>query len=112
MKGNVAFASAQAGWSFTLQSFARLYADVYGTYIDIEKFSQRLWGDIFYYPETRKFSKERSQEMEGSNERLQGQRTFVHFILTPLYKIYTQASSGITVGFLVFTKECALYRQD
>ena len=34
MKGNVAFSSATAGWSFTLQSFAQLYADVYGVAID------------------------------------------------------------------------------
>ncbi len=34
VKGNVAFSSATAGWSFTLQSFAQLYADVYGVAID------------------------------------------------------------------------------
>ena len=34
MKGNVAFSSATAGWSFTLQSFAQLYADVYGVTLD------------------------------------------------------------------------------
>ncbi len=34
VKGNVAFSSATAGWSFTLQSFAQLYADVYGVAVD------------------------------------------------------------------------------
>lgn len=79
-KGNVAFASAQAGWSITLQSFARLYSDVYGSYIDIDKFSRMLWGDVYYNQKSRKFSKDKEQ----------GQRSFVHFVLEPLYKIYTQ----------------------
>lgn len=29
-RGNVAFASAQMGWCFTLESFAQLYSDTYG----------------------------------------------------------------------------------
>ena len=28
--GNVCFASSQGGWSFTVQSFAKLYTDTYG----------------------------------------------------------------------------------
>lgn len=81
MKGNVGFASAQSGWSFTLKSFAQLYADVNGVFIDTDKFMERLWGDIYFKPETRKFTK----KQEGGL-----QRSFVHFILEPLYKIYTQ----------------------
>ena len=83
VKGNVGFASAQSSWSFTLKSFAQLYADIYGVFVDIDKFMQRLWGDIYFNPETRKFSKTQTEDM---------QRSFVHFILEPLYKIYTQAS--------------------
>ena len=81
VKGNVGFASAQSGWSFTLKSFAQLYADVYGVVMDTEKFMQRLWGDIYFSPETRKFSKKQEGDV---------QRTFIHFILEPLYKVYTQ----------------------
>jgi U5 small nuclear ribonucleoprotein component len=81
VKGNVGFASAQSAWSFTLKSFAQLYADVNGVFIDTDKFMERLWGDIYFNPETRKFTK----KQEGSL-----QRSFVHFILEPLYKIYTQ----------------------
>ena len=29
-KGNVAFASSDMGWCFTLRSFAQMYADTYG----------------------------------------------------------------------------------
>ena len=36
------FAAAQSGWSFTLQSFARLYADVYGMRLDVAEFARRL----------------------------------------------------------------------
>lgn len=34
VKGNVAFASAESGWSFTLASFARLYCQVHGVDMD------------------------------------------------------------------------------
>ena len=81
VKGNVGFASAQSGWSFTLRSFAQLYADVHGTFIDVDKFTERMWGDIYFNKDTRKFSKKQEGDM---------QRSFVHFIMEPLYKIYTQ----------------------
>ena len=83
MKGNVGFASAQSSWSFTLKSFAQLYADVHGVFIDTDKFMERLWGDIYFNPQTRKFTKKQEGDL---------QRSFVHFILEPLYKIYTQVS--------------------
>ena len=31
-RGNVCFASAQMGWCFSLESFAKMYADTYGKY--------------------------------------------------------------------------------
>ena len=34
VKGNVTFSAALYGWSFTLRSFAQLYADVWGTPLD------------------------------------------------------------------------------
>lgn len=81
MKGNVGFSSAQSGWSFTLKSFAQLYSDIYRTYMDTDKFMQRLWGDIYFNPKTRKFTSKQEDDI---------QRSFVYFILEPLYKIYTQ----------------------
>ncbi|KAI7864168.1 P-loop containing nucleoside triphosphate hydrolase protein [Spinellus fusiger] len=80
--GNVCFASSQTGWCFTLTSFARLYADSYETEIDPEEFSKRLWGDIFVDPTKNTFH--RKPQGEGSK------RAFIHFILEPLYKLYTQ----------------------
>lgn len=84
-RGNVAFASTEMGWSFTLRSFAKLYADTYGG-VDVDEFSKRLWGNIFYSPESRNFSRKAADA--------ESKRSFVQFILEPLYKIYTQVLSS------------------
>ena len=44
VKGNVAFAAAQAGWSFTLHSFAQLYCTVYGQAMDLCQVSCEVHG--------------------------------------------------------------------
>lgn len=82
--GNVCFASATAGWSFTLLSFAKLYVKLHGIPLDATKFASRLWGDLYYHPDTRTFK--RKAPING------GERSFVQFILEPLYKIYSQVS--------------------
>ncbi|RLM55672.1 hypothetical protein C2845_PM10G15850 [Panicum miliaceum] len=79
--GNVCFASGAAGWSFTLQSFAHLYLKIHGIQFDHEKFASRLWGDLYFHPDSRTFKKKPPKE--GAN------RSFVEFILEPLYKIYS-----------------------
>lgn len=80
--GNVCFASATAGWSFTLQSFAKLYVKLHGIAFDADQFASRLWGDMYYHPEDRAFR--RKPPVSG------GERSFVQFVLEPLYKIYSQ----------------------
>jgi U5 small nuclear ribonucleoprotein component len=87
--GNVAFASTQMGWCFTTASFAELYGQTYGP-MDTAAFADRLWGNIFYDDETRKFSKK--------SKGIDHPRSFVHFVLEPLYKIYTQVLSEDTAG--------------
>lgn len=52
LTGNVAFSSAQSGWSFTLQSFSQLYCDVLGVKFDTAEFARRLWGDVYFHPGT------------------------------------------------------------
>ncbi|KAG0053013.1 U5 small nuclear ribonucleoprotein component [Gryganskiella cystojenkinii] len=79
--GNVTFASSQMGWCFSLKSFAKLYADSYPG-IDVNGFAKRLWGDVYFNSETRKFGR------NPTNSRTK--RSFVHFILEPLFKIYGQ----------------------
>ena len=56
---------------------------MFSEHFDYEEFSKRLWGDIYFDSESRKFKK--SPRNESTN------RTFVHFIMEPLYKIYAQA---------------------
>jgi len=83
VKGTVCFGSALYGWSFTLESFAQLYAQVQGVEMNTKEFARRLWGDMYFHSDTRTFKKK--PPMGG------GERSFVQFILEPLYKIYSQA---------------------
>ncbi|RCH97505.1 U5 small nuclear ribonucleoprotein component [Rhizopus stolonifer] len=80
--GNVCFASSQTGWIFSLKSFAKLYADSYEAEFDENEFAKRLWGDIYYNSQKGTFNRKSNH---GTSK-----RTFVHFILEPLYKIYGQ----------------------
>ncbi|KJZ76975.1 hypothetical protein HIM_03852 [Hirsutella minnesotensis 3608] len=79
-KGNVLFACTDLGWCFTLQSFAKMYADKYGD-INTDDFAKRLWGDIYYNPKKRNFTR---KPVEAN-----AVRSFVHFVLEPIYKIFT-----------------------
>jgi U5 small nuclear ribonucleoprotein component len=81
-RNNVCFSSSEFGFSFTIQSFAKLYQEMYGG-IDPKQFAARLWGDVYYSQEDRRFY--RSSE--------KGERSFVHFILEPVYKLFS-----ITLG--------------
>lgn len=110
VRGNVAFTSAQSGWSFTLQSFAKLYADVFGASFDTNEFARRLWGDVYFHPDSRTFKR---KPPAGGAE-----RTFVAFILEPLYKIYSQvlgeadvSVKGMLEEFGVYLKPAA-FKQD
>ena len=83
-KGNVAFASSSMGWIFTLPSFAKMYAEIYPD-VNAKDFGVRLWGDIFYNPKRRSFTR------KGTEER--SKRTFVNFVLEPIYKLYSHTLS-------------------
>lgn len=83
-KGNVAFACLSMNWCFTLKSFAKMYAETYSK-IDVADFALRLWGDIFFNPKSRKFTR------KGVEER--SKRSFVHFVLEPIYKLYSHTIS-------------------
>ena len=81
--GNVVFAGASQGWSFSLESFARVYAARSGgAALDPAAFGARLWGDVYFNPATRKF--QRSPPASGAP------RSFVQFVLEPLYKLYSR----------------------
>ncbi|KAM5355193.1 hypothetical protein ACJ41O_001839 [Fusarium nematophilum] len=83
-KGNVLFACTDMGWCFTLPSFAKMYTDTFGD-INAEEFAKRLWGDIYYNPKKRTFSRKPLDERSA--------RSFVHFVLEPIYKLYTHSIS-------------------
>ena len=83
-KGNVAFACSSMNWCFTLPSFAKMYSDSFEG-VNPADFALRLWGDIFYNPSSRKFTR-RGRE-EGSK------RAFVQFVLEPIYKLYSHTIS-------------------
>ncbi len=89
-KGNVLFACSSMGWCFTLQSFAKLYSDSYlgsrgNKGIDSQELARRLWGDIFYNPRKRSFTRKPIEE--------RAKRSFVNFVLEPIYKLYSHTIS-------------------
>jgi len=84
--GNVCFASSQYSICFSLKSFAALYASTYGD-INVNEFARRLWGDMYFNTKTRKFTK---KPPHGS-----AQRSFVEFILEPLYKLLAQVVGDV-----------------
>lgn len=108
--GNVCFASASAGWSFTLQSFAKIYVKLHGIPFDAVRFASRLWGDLYFHPDSRTFKKR--PPPTG------GERSFVQFVLEPLYKIYSQVigehrkSVETTLAELGVTLSNAAYKRN
>ena len=56
--------------------------------MDVDAFADRLWGDIYFSSETRKFTRKQTDPEQN--------RSFVHFVLEPLYKLYSQVLSEET----------------
>ena len=103
LHGTVVFAAAAHGWSFSLESFAKMYVSRFmagsgsgsvsaaadaaaaplhtSPALDHRELARRLWGDVYYDPATRRFRNKPS----GS-----AKRSFVHFVLEPIYKVYAQ----------------------
>ena len=80
-KGNVAFASGLHGWAFTLNQFAVRYAKKFG--IEKNKLMERLWGDNYFNPATKKWSTKST-----TDEGVQLERAFCMFILDPIFRIF------------------------
>lgn len=82
--GNVCFASSQYSVCFTLKSFAKLYLDRNNVRtITYRQLSSKLWGDQYLDGETSKFVKHAPVPSS--------KRSFVEFILEPLYKFFRLA---------------------
>lgn len=80
-KGTVAFGSGLHGWAFTIRQFAVRYAKKFG--VDRNKMMERLWGDNYFNPHTKKWSK------SGTHDGKQLERAFNQFILDPIFKIFS-----------------------
>ncbi|KAH6663501.1 P-loop containing nucleoside triphosphate hydrolase protein [Halenospora varia] len=80
-KGTVAFGSGLHGWAFTIRQFAQRYAKKFG--VDRNKMMERLWGDNYFNPATKKWTK------NGTHEGKTLERAFNQFILDPIFKIFT-----------------------
>ncbi|KAI5783174.1 elongation factor 2 [Peziza echinospora] len=81
-KGTIAFGSGLHGWAFTIRQFAGRYAKKFG--VDRGKMMDRLWGDNFFNPKTKKWTKV-GTDADGQ----QLERAFNQFILDPIFKIFS-----------------------
>jgi elongation factor 2 len=80
-KGTVAFGSGLHGWAFTVRQFAMRYAKKFG--VDKSKMMERLWGDNFFNPKTKKWTKNGT----GADGK-QLERAFNQFVLDPIFRIF------------------------
>ncbi|EMR67913.1 putative 116 kda u5 small nuclear ribonucleoprotein component protein [Eutypa lata UCREL1] len=85
-KGNVLFACTDMGWCFTLQSFSKMYAESFPG-VNTEEFARRLWGDIYFNPKKRTFSR---KPLPGEDR---AKRSFINFVLEPIYKLFSYTIS-------------------
>jgi len=97
--GNVCFASSQYSICFSLKSFAALYAGTFGD-VNVNEFARRLWGDMYFNAKTRKFTK---KPAHGS-----AQRSFVEFILEPLYKLLAQVVGDIDASLPMLCQQLGI----
>jgi elongation factor 2 len=86
-KGSVAFGSGKECWGFTLTRFAFMYAKKFGTSSD--KLMEKLWGDNYFDPETKKWNQE---GISASGKSLK--RAFVQFIMDPIIKLTRSIMDG------------------
>lgn len=85
-RGTIAFGSALHGWMFTVRQFAVKYAKKFG--VDRKKMLERLWGDNYFNPKTKKWTK--SAEADGKPL----ERAFNQFILDPIFKIFAAVNNN------------------
>jgi len=74
---SVGFGSGLHGWAFTLKQFSEMYAVKFG--VPVEKLMSKLWGENFFNPKTKKWSKSKTED---------NKRSFCMYILDPIYKVF------------------------
>merc|ERR1712061_176887 len=75
--GSVGFGSGLHGWAFTLKQFAEMYATKFG--VDVDKMMKKLWGESFFNPKTKKWSKTKDAD---------NKRSFCMYVLDPIYMVF------------------------
>merc|ERR1712223_172090 len=75
--GSVGFGSGLHGWAFTLKQFSEMYAAKFG--VDVDKLMNKLWGENFFNPKTKKWAKTKDEN---------NVRSFNMYILDPIYKVF------------------------
>lgn len=100
IKKNVIFASPEFSFCFTLDTFAEIYSDSHGNSFQAKKLAERLWGDIYYNPEKRRFQRQKSSP--------DCVRSFVQWILEPLYKIFSQTIGDVDTSLVKTVEELGI----
>ena len=77
-KGTVSFSAGLHGWAFTLTVFSAIYAKRFG--VEESKMMEKLWGDNFFDPATKKWTKK-------STGAATCKRGFVQFVYEPIKTI-------------------------
>ncbi|GMF02134.1 unnamed protein product [Ambrosiozyma monospora] len=80
-RGTVAFGSGLHGWAFTVRQFATRYSKKFG--VDRQKMMQRLWGDSYFNPKTKKWT---SKDTDAKGKPLE--RAFNMFVLDPIFRLF------------------------
>jgi 116 kDa U5 small nuclear ribonucleoprotein component len=76
----------------------------------VNAFADRLWGDIYFHADTRKFTRKQADP--------EAPRSFVQFVLDPLYKLYSHVLSEETdslketLASLGITLKPVMYKMD
>ncbi len=88
-KGTVSFSAGLHGWAFTLTTFAKMYASKFGT--DEAKMMEKLWGENFFDPATKKWTKKPTDSKTCK-------RGFVQFCYEPIKQVINLAMNDNKVG--------------
>lgn len=81
-RGTVAFGSGLHGWAFTVRQFATRYSKKFG--VDRIKMMERLWGDSFFNPKTKKWT---NKDTDADGKPLE--RAFNMFVLDPIFRLFS-----------------------
>lgn len=80
-RGTVAFGSGLHGWAFTVRQFATRYSKKFG--VDRVKMMERLWGESYFNPKTKKWT---NKDKDADGKQLE--RAFNMFILDPIFRLF------------------------